>query len=186
MQSAVLLHLIQQSKHKNIPVVFLDTQYLFKETYDFKNILNKKLKLNIKTYQATQSKAEQEKIHDKLWETNLNLYNKINKTEPMNRALKEHKADFWISGIRKTQSENRQSKNVFEIKDGYTKIHPLLDWTDKDVYDYLVKYDLPYHPLREKGYLSIGDWHSTKSIYEIEDISEIRFNGKQRECGLHN
>ena len=186
MQSAVLLHLIKQSNKRNIPIIFLDTQYLFQETYQFKKTLEKTLNLNIQTYKSSLSKIEQEIKYKKLWNTDLNLYNEINKIEPMNRAIKEHNAEYWISGIRSNQSEIRKHKEIFEKKENYIKVHPLLHWNDKDIYDYLIKYNLPYHPLREKGYLSIGDWHSTKSIHEVNDISEIRFNGKQRECGLHN
>jgi phosphoadenosine phosphosulfate reductase len=185
MQSAVLIHLIQQSNKKHIPIIFLDTQYLFNETYYFLELLKNRFNLHIKTYQASITKIEQEKKYNKLWETNLSLYNNINKIEPMKRALSENNVEYWISGIRSSQSENRKNKILFEKKENYTKVHPLLDWTDQDIFLYLKKHNLPYHPLREKGYLSIGDWHSTKSIYEINDISEIRFNGKQRECGLH-
>jgi len=185
MQSAVLLHLVKQSNKKDIPIIFLDTQYLFKETYEFKNKLEDVLNLKVKTYSSVLSKKDQENKYDKLWISNLDLYNELNKIAPMEKALIENNVEYWISGIRRTQSETRKSKEIFEKKESHTKVHPLLDWSDKDVYDYLKKYNLPYHPLREKGYISIGDWHSTKSIHEINDISEIRFDGKQRECGLH-
>jgi len=185
MQSAVLLHLVKQSNKKDIPIILLDNQYLFKETYEFKNKLEDVLNLKVKTYSSVLSKKDQENKYDKLWISNLDLYNELNKIAPMKKALIENNVEYWISGIRRTQSETRKSKEIFEKKESHTKVHPLLDWSDKDVYDYLKKYNLPYHPLREKGYISIGDWHSTKSIHEINDISEIRFDGKQRECGLH-
>lgn len=184
-QSAVLIYLIQQSNKKDTPIIFLDTQYLFKETYEFKNELEKRFNLNIKTYQSLLSREEQEKKYNELWINDLKKYNEINKIEPMQRALKEYKTDFWISGIRSSQSNERLIKPIYEKKENYTKVHPIIHCTDKDIHFYLEKYDLPYHPLREKGYLSLGDTHSTKSIYEVNDISEIRFNGKQRECGLH-
>jgi phosphoadenosine phosphosulfate reductase len=64
-------------------------------------------------------------------------------------------------------------------------VHPLFDWTDRDVGRYLAKHKLPYHPLWEKGYLSIGDWHTTRSLAEVDSMEELRFFGLKRECGLH-
>jgi phosphoadenosine phosphosulfate reductase len=71
------------------------------------------------------------------------------------------------------------------VDDVYLKIHPIVDWSSKDVYDYLVKYDLPYHPLWHEGYLSIGDTHTTKRVDAGMTEEEARFFGLKRECGLH-
>ena len=65
------------------------------------------------------------------------------------------------------------------------KVHPIADWTDRDVGRYLGKHDLPYHPLWAKGYVSIGDRHSTRPIHEVAHLDETRFHGLKRECGLH-
>ena len=65
------------------------------------------------------------------------------------------------------------------------KLHPILDWTDRDVYRYLQRHALPYHPLWEKGYVSIGDVHTTRSLQEVGSVDETRFFGLKRECGLH-
>jgi phosphoadenosine phosphosulfate reductase len=64
-------------------------------------------------------------------------------------------------------------------------VHPIFDWTDRDVGRYLKEHGLPYHPLWEKGYLSIGDWHTTRSLGEAGSVEELRFFGLKRECGLH-
>ncbi len=186
-QSAVLLHMLL-NQNPNLKVVFLDTQYLFPETYQFVNDLKNKLNINLYTYKSLLSKNEQEKKYGKLWlqgKEGLEKYNYINKIEPMERAIKELNIKTWISGIRKNQSKNRTTKNFIELKNEIIKAYPILDWTDKDIYLYLKKHDLPYHPLWHKGYISIGDVHSTKSINEVNSIEEIRFNGLQRECGLH-
>ena len=186
-QSAVLLHMLL-NKNPNLKVVFLDTQYLFPETYQFVEDLKTKLNINLYTYKSLLSKQEQEKKYGKLWlqgKEGLDKYNYLNKIEPMERAIKELNIKTWISGIRKNQSKNRESKNFTELKNEIMKVYPILDWTDKDVYLYLKKHNLPYHPLWHKGYISIGDVHSTKSINEVDNIEEIRFNGVQRECGLH-
>lgn len=186
-QSSVLLHMLL-NQNPNLKVVFLDTQYLFPETYQFVEDLKTKLNINLYTYKSLLSKQEQEKKYGKLWlqgKEGLDKYNYLNKIEPMERAIKELNIKTWISGIRKNQSKNRESKNFTELKNEIMKAYPILDWTDKDVYLYLKKHNLPYHPLWHKGYISIGDVHSTKSINEVDNIEEIRFNGVQRECGLH-
>jgi len=186
-QSAVLLHMLL-NQNPNLKVVFLDTQYLFPETYQFVEDLKTKLNINLYTYKSLLSKQEQEKKYGKLWlqgKEGLDKYNYLNKIEPMERAIKELNIKTWVSGIRKNQSKNRESKNFTELKNEIMKAYPILDWTDKDVYLYLKKHNLPYHPLWHKGYISIGDVHSTKSINEVDNIEEIRFNGVQRECGLH-
>ena len=72
-----------------------------------------------------------------------------------------------------------------EWSGGRWKVHPIAEWTDRDVHRYLTKHGLPYHPLWEKGYVSIGDHHSTKPIHEVATLAETRFFGLKRECGIH-
>ena len=162
-QSAVMLHLVtRQIPH--IPVVFVDTGYLFPETYRFAEALTERLNLNLKTYLPLQSAAHQEAVYGKRWEKGLEElkeYNRINKVEPMNRAVQELGATAWLSGLRRNQSSTRENRNVTEQQNKVTKIYPIIDWNDKDIYNYLIKNDLPYHPLWEEGYVSVGDWHST-------------------------
>ncbi|WP_376694485.1 phosphoadenosine phosphosulfate reductase domain-containing protein [Wenzhouxiangella sp. EGI_FJ10409] len=69
---------------------------------------------------------------------------------------------------------------------GQLKVHPIADWTERDVHAYLQAHDLPYHPLREQGYVSIGDWHTTRSLKEVGSEDEARFFRLMRECGLHD
>jgi phosphoadenosine phosphosulfate reductase len=64
-------------------------------------------------------------------------------------------------------------------------VHPIADWTDRDVHKYLQQHDLPYHPLWEKGYVSVGDHHTTRPIHEVDSVEQTRFFGLKRECGLH-
>ena len=186
-QSAVMLHLVT-SQVPNIPVVFIDTGYLFPETYQFAETLAERLNLNLKTYLPLQSAAHQEAIYGKLWEQGiegLKRYNQINKIEPMNRAVQELGATAWLSGLRRGQSSTREQRKVTEQQNKIIKIYPIINWNDKDVYNYLTKYDLPYHPLWEKGYVSVGDWHSTSKLTEGMNAEETRFGGLKRECGLH-
>jgi len=186
-QSAVMLHLVTQQK-PDIPVVLIDTGYLFPETYQFVDELTAKLKLNLQVYRPKISGAWQEARHGKRWQdglAGLESYNQDNKVEPMQRAIEELGVGTWFSGVRRKQSIERADTPFVENSGDRFKVYPIADWTDKDVYNYLTKYGLPYHPLWEKGYVSIGDVHTTRSLAEVDSVEETRFFGLKRECGLH-
>lgn len=186
-QSAVCLHMVV-AQQADIPVVLIDTGYLFPETYRFIDELSERLALNLRIYRAPQGPAWQEARYGKLWEQGLagiERYNWINKVEPMQRALKELNATAWISGLRRQQAKSRQHLDVLLWRNDRCKIHPLIDWTDRDVYHYLTRYGLPYHPLWEQGYVSIGDIHTTRRLVDGMSPEETRFFGLKRECGLH-
>lgn len=186
-QAAVSLHLAT-AQWPDIPVVLIDTGYLFPETYAFIDQLTERLKLNLKIYRAPISPAWQEQRYGKLWEKGvegIKQYNQINKVEPMQRALAELNAEAWISGLRRKQSSSRANLPVLVRQNGRIKVHPIIDWSDKDVHAYLTKYDLPYHPLRDQGYVSIGDVHTTRKLTDGMTEEETRFFGLVRECGLH-
>lgn len=186
-QAAVSLHMAT-SQFPDIRVILVDTGYLFPETYKFIDEMTERLKLNLKVFRAEMSPAWQEARYGKLWEKGLDgitAYNVMNKVEPMRRALKELKPKAWLAGLRREQSSSRKKLNVLAVDDVYLKIHPIVDWSSKDVYDYLVKHDLPYHPLWHEGYMSIGDTHTTKRVDAGMTEEEARFFGLKRECGLH-
>ncbi len=186
-QSAVMLHIITQ-KIPHIPIVFIDTGYLFPETYEFAETLSKRLKLKVLTFKSLVEPKQQELKYGKLWEQGiegLNKYNKLNKIEPMKRAIKELNKKAWFAGIRREQSQSREEKPVVEIQNNITKIYPIIDWDDRKIDIYLKKNNLPYHPLWNKGYVSVGDWHSSKPLTSNMKPEETRFNGIKRECGLH-
>jgi phosphoadenosine phosphosulfate reductase len=186
-QSAVLLHMVTQ-QWPDIPVVMIDTRYLFPETYRFADELTARLKLNLKVYRAEVSAAWLEARHGKLWEhgvDGIERYNQINKVEPMQRAIHELAARGWITGLRRQQAKSRKAVGVLQKQNGLVKIQPIIDWTDRMVYEYLKKHDLPYHPLWEQGYVSIGDVHTTRPLSANMTEEETRFFGLKRECGLH-
>ena len=91
----------------------------------------------------------------------------------------------WLAGLRRQQSSTRKRLNVLAVDQQVLKIHPIVDWTSKDVYGYLKEHDLPYHPLWHQGYLSIGDTHTTRKVDAGMSEEEARFFGLKRECGLH-
>ena len=109
----------------------------------------------------------------------------VRKIEPMRRALRSLGINTWFAGLRRSQAESRANLNALEVRNGRFKVHPIFDWSDRDVYLYLKANGLPYHPLWDKGYVSIGDWHSTKALHEVESAEELRFAGLKRECCIH-
>jgi len=186
-QSAALLHLATRNR-SDLPVVLIDTGYLFPETYRFVDELTDKLALNLKVYRPQIGVAWMEARLGKLWENGVDgitEYNQLRKVEPMRRALGELGARTWIAGLRRVQSESRQQANVLELKDGRWKLHPIIDWTDRDVWQYLKQNSLPYHPLWDQGYISIGDVHTTRAFEAGMRAEDTRFFGLKRECGLH-
>jgi len=186
-QAAVSLHMVTQ-QWPEIPVVVIDTGYLFPETYQFADQLTERLKLNLKVYRPELSPAWREARYGKLWEKGVEgiaQYNQLHKVEPMKRAIRELGIRGWITGLRRQQSKSRAQLGVLQSQDSIIKIQPIIDWTDRQVYQYLTKHDLPYHPLWEKGYVSIGDVHTTRPLTAGMTEEETRFFGLKRECGLH-
>jgi phosphoadenosine phosphosulfate reductase len=186
-QSAAMLHLATR-RRANVPVVLVDTGYLFAETYRYADDLVERLSLNLKVYRPVIGIAWMEARHGRLWEEGIEgieRYNRLRKVEPMRRALGELGARTWIAGLRRVQSATRADARVLELRDGIWKFHPIVDWTDRDVWRYMQQNDLPQHPLWEKGYISIGDVHTTRALQQGMRADDTRFFGLKRECGLH-
>ena len=185
--SAVMIHLATRVVPK-IPVIMIDTGYLFPETYRFAEELKERFDLNLVVYSAVMSPARQEALYGQLWEQGddgIARYLAMNKVEPMKRALFDLKVTAWMAGVRATQTEHRQTLPKVGIFDGRVKIHPILDWTSRQVDDYLSEHRLPRHPLYFQGYKSIGDVHSTLPVVDGQDERAGRLLGAKKECGLH-
>ena len=188
-QAAVMLHLVT-SVVPDIPVIWVDTGYLPPETYKFAEELTQRLQLNLKVYQSPLSPARMEALEGKLWEHNdveaFNRYDYIRKVEPMQRALEELNATAWLAGLRREQTQHRQGLDRISKQEDIYKIHPILFWNSRDVYQYLTAHDLPYHPYFDLGYVSVGDWHSSRPLMADDtDGRNTRFRGLKQECGLH-
>jgi phosphoadenosine phosphosulfate reductase len=186
-QAAVMLHLVSRER-ADIPVVLIDTGYLFPETYGFVDQLTQRLGLNLQVHRSTMSPAWQEARFGKLWSQGLEgieRYNRINKVEPMQRALRSLEAGTWFAGLRRQQAGSRTELPVLRIQDGRFKVHPIIDWSNRAVYRYLRRHELPYHPLWEQGYVSVGDTHTTRPQEPGMSEEQTRFHGLKRECGLH-
>jgi len=186
-QSAAMLHLATR-RRPEVPVVLIDTGYLFPETYRYADELSERLELNLKVYRPALGIAWMEARHGRLWEEGLDgleRYNRLRKVEPMRRALREIGARTWIAGLRRSQSSARAKARVLELRDGIWKFHPIVDWSDRDVGRYMQQNGLPSHPLWDKGYVSIGDVHTTQAFQQGMRAEDTRFFGLKRECGLH-
>lgn len=186
-QSAAMLHLVTRIR-PDIPVVLIDTGYLFPETYDFIDALTERLELNLQIFRPRLSPAWQERRYGRQWEQGaegIRRYNQINKVEPMQEALEALQVGTWFSGLRRVQSRTRAATPVLLRQGRAVKVHPLADWTDRDIYLYLKEHDLPYHPLWEQGYVSIGDIHTTRPLSADISEEETRFFGLLRECGIN-
>ncbi len=186
-QAAVMLHLVTRLI-PDIPVIWIDTGFNFPETYRFAEELTQRLKLNLKVYQSEVSPARMVALHGELWEKGeegLDAYDKMRKVEPRDRAFRDLNVRAWLTGPRREQTEHRKNLRKVEPGGPFFRVHPILEWTTKDVHEYLKAHGLPYHPLYDQGYKSIGDWHSTTPIGVDQHERAGRFKGLKQECGLH-
>jgi phosphoadenosine phosphosulfate reductase len=187
LQAAVMLDLVSKNAPE-MPVIWLDTGYLFSETYQYAEQLIETLGVDVKVYQPELSVARQEALHGKLWEQGEDgnaRYSLINKIEPMNRALQDLGADIWVSGLRRSHSSTRVGRQFAEQQKRTLKVYPILDWADAQVSAYFYDNNLPKHPLEAEGYQTMGDWHSTSPVTDGESAESSRFGGEKYECGLH-
>ncbi len=187
-QSAVLLHMASRLGAP-VPIIWVDTGYLPPETYRYAETLMGLLRLDVQPVQAQMSPARMEALHGQLWSTgrleDLELYHRIRKVEPLDRALLELRVSCWASGVRGRQTEHRKAMEPLERVRGSWALRPLLDWTSKDVFYYMQDHGLPQHPLFEQGYSTVGDWHSSGPDDGSASGRATRFGGLQQECGIH-
>ena len=163
--SSTLLNAISKIDN-NIDVVWCDTRYNTEETYIHALHLIHKLKLNIHIYKPTQNKETTDSLFD-LSENDNNVFSdfkNIVKLEPFRRALHEHQPEIWFTNIRSGQTEHRNSLDILSYsKEGILKVSPFYYYSDKDLDDYLSKYNLP----KNDTYF---------------DVTKVL---KQKECGIH-
>jgi phosphoadenosine phosphosulfate reductase len=186
-QAAAMLHLIHEHVPK-VPVVFIDTGFLFPETYRYAEELASRLDLDLRIYQPNITSARIEALWGQLWNAGkegAEKYALLTKIEPMNRALRELHADVWISGLRRSQSKTRAERPFAEQQKKTLKVYPILDWDDVEIANYFRKHALPPHPLAAQWYVTMGDWHSTRPVGANHDAESTRFGGSKYECGLH-
>lgn len=156
-------------------VFALDTHHLFPETYELWRTVEERYDTKVEVFAGPP-------VVDRLWETNPDLYLAIAKVAPLNEALGV--LDCWITGVRRDQSPTRANAPKLGWDEAHElwKANPLADWSNERCWDYIRERGLPYNPLHDQGYESIGDTHST----EPGAGREGRWAGTERtECGLH-
>lgn len=166
---------------------YLDTNFLFPETCRTIEAVRAAYPLRMRQVLPVLTPEEQAAQHgDELWRRDPDACCAIRKVEPLTRVLSGLKA--WITGIRREQSPTRANAQVVEWdrKFGLVKINPLVAWKDADVWKYILENNVPYNPLHDQGYPSIGCTHCTRAVRPGEDPRAGRWSGFQKtECGLH-
>jgi phosphoadenosine phosphosulfate reductase len=169
------------------PVVFLDTGYHFPETLLFRDevVANFGIKNLISLKSPTPKSMQMDSSGKLLYTSDADHCCYINKTQPMDEFLRSY--DVWINGVRADQGSTRAKMSEIEkAPHGTVRLHPMLDWTERQVYAYLRENDLPRHPLDSKGYLSVGCEPCTRKIDPDMTEREARWYGLNKvECGLH-
>lgn len=182
--SAALIHMAIQIE-PNLPILFLNTGFLFMETLEFAAGLTRRFHLNVREFKASREQIE---------ETRRNLEIRARqggakccddaKIDLMKRSLEGFSC--WIAGLRRSQGSGRKDiKIVEEYESGLIKVHPLANWSDRDLYAYMKRHNLPFHPLWEKGFTSIGCEPCT-SLPGTGGERSGRWAGLDKtECGIH-
>ena len=191
-EDQVLTHMVCNID-KTTKIFTLDTGRLFPETYDLIHRTNHKYGIKMSVYFPDASHVE-EMVNTKginlFFESveNRKLCCNIRKIEPLKRAFAG--LDVWICGLRREQSVTRQSMQRIEWDEGngIIKLNPLIDWTEEEVKEFIKDHGIPYNPLHDKGFPSIGCQPCTRAIFPGEDIRAGRWwweNPDTKECGLH-
>lgn len=191
-ESALLLHLAVQVK-PDIKVVMIDTGYLFPETWTHMEDLRRRLNLNVWVYRTKNDPIAWLDEHGEGktdWRNDVDRCCAANKNEPMERAMAELKPKAWLRGIRRNQADTRKAAQFVDFSARYNcqAVSPLLNLSTRDIYQYMKQHGLPYHPLYEKGYLSIGcnPLSCTRAVQAGEDPRAGRWSGTAKvECGIN-
>ncbi|WP_187647777.1 phosphoadenylyl-sulfate reductase [Nitrosophilus labii] len=177
----------------NIEIFTLDTGRLHEETYKTWEKTEKKYGITIRAYVPNYKSLE-----NLIYEQGINGFYEsienrkrcceVRKIEPLRRALKNKK--IWITGLRRQQSITRKDAKLVEYDDvfGLIKLNPLFEWSTKQVWEYIKKHEIPYNPLHDRGFPSIGCEPCTRAVKEGEDIRSGRWwweKPEHKECGLH-
>ncbi|KAK9358578.1 Phosphoadenosine phosphosulfate reductase family-domain-containing protein [Lipomyces starkeyi] len=175
-----------------IELIFVDTLHHFNETLNLVDRLKKRYpSATLHTYKPENCDTVEDfnRLYgERLWETDEASYDFLVKVEPIQRAYEELGVRATLTGRRKSQGGKRGDLDIVEVEEytGLIKINPLANWSFKDVHDYMKSNDVPYNVLLDRGYRSVGDWHSTAPVGEGEDERAGRWKGKAKtECGIH-
>ena len=191
-ESMVSIHLATQVK-PDIRIIMVNTGYLFPETHRFMEQMRQRFNLNVWTYRTQNDPIAwlaSHGEHDPAYRNNVDACCAANKNEPMQRAMRELKPHAWFRGIRRQQADTRKAARFIsrDLSYGNYAISPILSWGGREIYQYMKQHDLPYHPLYEQGYASIGcnPLTCTRAISAGEDPRAGRWSGTGKvECGVN-
>ncbi len=186
-EGCALVHMATRIKPE-VPVFTVDTGFLFQESIELREKFVQKYQINLKVLEGAVSMAEQERLYGiRLYERDTDRCCALRKVEPTDRALDG--LDAWIAGLRRDQGKSRAGIDVLERYEHkgapLVKVNPLAAWTRKDTWDYLLHNEVPYNPLLDQGYKSIGCWPCTQPVGDGEDERAGRWGGRKEECGIH-
>jgi phosphoadenosine phosphosulfate reductase len=187
-EGCCIIHMLAEIEPKT-KLINLDTGYQFPETLELRERINDRYGMVVELVRPELKVAEYETEHGgPLYELRPDQCCHDRKIMPLRRAMKRLNPLAWISAIRKDQTVDRGQANViqWDPKFNVVKVNPLLNWTKKDVWAFVIKHDVPYNPLHDQGYPSIGCWPCTRPVQAGEDDRAGRWAGKvKKECGLH-
>lgn len=182
----VIMHLLYQELKPAppIPVLFLDTLHHFPETLA---LVRNAQAIYVYKAPVDSRAAFAARYGENLWHTNIEMFHRLTKVEPLARGLEELEAVAWITGRRRDQSTIRAQTPIFELdKKQRLKVNPLANWTSEDTWAYVYEYGVLYNSLHDQGYPSIGDQPTTTPVQAGEDERAGRWRGTYRtECGIH-
>ena len=172
---------------KKVDIFYLDTDLHFPETYETRDRLEERYGIRFKRVTPDLTLDEQQASYGPaLWRKDPNQCCYLRKVQPLEKTLSEY--DAWMTGIRREQSPTRRNAQIVEVDQRFrlTKVNPLVHWTSEDVWAYIRERDVPYNPLHDERYPSIGCAPCTRPVHEGEDPRSGRWSGFQKtECGLH-
>ena len=170
-----------------VKVFYLDTDFLFPETYALRDEAIRRYGIEPLAYKSRWTPQEQAReFGEALWQRDPDMCCQLRKVEPNYRALEGQRA--WISGIRRDQGDTRRDVGVVEwdTKFEMLKVNPLATWTEAQVWQYIEENQVPYNPLHDQGYPSIGCTYCTRAVKPGEDPRAGRWSGFEKvECGIH-
>lgn len=186
-EGCVIIHMLADIEPR-VRVFNLDTGYQFAETLELRDRIAERYGVEVELIRPDATVAEYETRHGgPLHVTNPDQCCHDRKIVPLRRAVAGY--DAWLSAIRADQSAHRAKATVvsWDAKFGLVKINPLLSWTHRDVWAFVVTNRVPYNPLHDQGYKSIGCWPCTRAVADSDDERAGRWVGQAKtECGLHS
>jgi phosphoadenosine phosphosulfate reductase len=181
--SLVTIHLMAELELR-LPVIFIDTLHHFPETLELAERVRARYDLDLRVYRPAENRSQFDgRYGPRLWERDLDRYQRVSKVEPFRRATRDF--DAWLTGRRRDQARTRHHLPVFEGGEKL-RVNPLAGWSRAQVWRFLLEHGVPYNPLHDRGYSSIGDEPLTTPVLPGEPERAGRWRGLGRlECGIH-